>query len=129
MTAMEYYSLLKDNCNAHTYPDRAMRMKQYMRNKFEFYGINSPLRKEIVRKLVHKNGYPSQEIMPEFLLLCWKDEYREMQYFAMDILGKRLKYIDENYGALFEKMILDKSWWDTVDWIASRGVGQVVFIQ
>jgi 3-methyladenine DNA glycosylase AlkD len=123
LTAKDYYSKAKEICKINADSDRAKSMEKYMRNKFNYYGFNAPRRKELVRELIKDYGYPSKELMPEFIQLCWADEYRELQYMAMDILARRLKYIDESYASLFEEMITNKSWWDTVDWIAARGVG------
>ena len=36
--------------------DTAIAMKQYMRNQFEFFGIPSPQRKEIIESLLMNNN-------------------------------------------------------------------------
>ena len=43
--------------------------------------------------------------------------------FAMEFLGKSAKKETENIINLYEFMITTKSWWDTVDYIASNLVG------
>jgi len=109
--------------NSHT--DNAVRMKSYMRDQFEFYGIKSPLRKELLRQFLNKNGKPSIESLKDVVQLLWDNEHREMQYLAMDIMQKYLNKLDEPFLPFLENLILQKSWWDTVDWIAPNGFGRV----
>ena len=55
-----------------------------------------------------------------FVQLCYDDEYREMQYAALQMLEKsQRKHADKENIAVLEKRITEKAWWDTVDWIAS----------
>ena len=103
----------------------AIRMKSYMRDQFDYYGINSPLRKELLSSFLKENGKPSNEDLKQVVELLWKNDHREMQYVAMDIMGKMIRVLDDSYLLFLEKLILTKSWWDTVDWIAPTGIGHV----
>ena len=100
-------------------------MSKYMRGMFSYYGIGAPERKRLIQQVLKQTGIPEAGFMIPFLKLCWACEEREMQYAAMDILGKRKKFINEEYGRVFETLITEKSWWDTVDWLASHGVGHL----
>lgn len=54
----------------------------------------------------------------------WQLPEREFQYFAQELI---LKYEDdytEDIIDLFEYMLTNKSWWDTVDHIAKKLVGE-----
>jgi 3-methyladenine DNA glycosylase AlkD len=107
----------------HADPANAIQMRKYMKDKFAFYGINSPLRKEICKE--HKNQYglfPEAQTMG-IVRWCWETPEREYQYFAMEFLGKNQKNVHQEMITLYEYMITTKSWWDTVDYIAANLVG------
>lgn len=98
-------------------------MKKYMREQFEFFGIKSQLRDEIYREFLKKYGLPSLENLNDYLRYLWEKPERDFQYVGMFIIEKIIKKADENLIDLLEYMIITKSWWDTVDYIAARLVG------
>lgn len=53
----------------------------------------------------------------------WQKPEREYQYAAQELAAKYLRHSDKRDIDLFEWMITTKSWWDTVDFIASTIVG------
>ena len=103
--------------------ENAIPMKKYMRNKFEFYGIKSPERKSIYAQFKKSNGLIPQSEKKEIIRWCWEADQREYQMFAMEFLGRSSKKESEDIINLYEYMIVTKSWWDTVDYIASNLVG------
>jgi len=112
--------IFRENTN----PNNAEPMKKYMKGKFEFLGIKKPLRTELLKNFYKEYGNPETSEIKEIVLELWNLPEREFQYCAISILRKFLKYYDESYFDLFEKMIITKSWWDTVDGIASWLVGE-----
>jgi 3-methyladenine DNA glycosylase AlkD len=104
-------------------PIKAKQMKAYMKDHFDFYGISAP-----DRKVIFAHWLPLvKQLQPDFWSLIWelwqKDE-REYQMVAVDLLQKRPKKdYSEGDWAEFEWIITQKSWWDTVDLIASNCVG------
>jgi 3-methyladenine DNA glycosylase AlkD len=111
--------LFERNADAET----ATGAKKYMRNRYEFYGIKSPLRKEIIRQFYKENGLPENEEVEEIIKDCWQQPQREFQYFAMEMLNKIAKKAGRERIELYEFTIVNKSWWDTVDFIAANPVG------
>ncbi len=105
--------------------ENAVPMKRYMRDQFDYYGIKSPLRKELLRQFLIEKGKPKVEDIKQIVTLLWDNKYREMQYVAMDIMEKLLNKFDDSFLPFLEKLVLKKSWWDTVDWIAANGIGRV----
>ncbi len=101
-------------------------MKQYMRNKFEFYGIKAPLRKELVKELIQEKGKLPFEELKDVVALLWVNPHREAQYFAMDLMTKTKKQFTLEDISFFEELIVTKSWWDTVDWLAPHGIGTIL---
>jgi 3-methyladenine DNA glycosylase AlkD len=101
----------------------AIQMKKYMKDKFVFFGIHSPLRKEIYKAHKNQHGLIPEKQTMEIVRWCWQAPEREYQYFAMEFLGKKQKRVQPDMIGLYEYMITTKSWWDTVDFIAANLVG------
>jgi len=98
-------------------------MKKYMKNKFEFFGIKSPLRKEIYKNHKNEFGLLPDENFEQIVRWCWAQPQREYQYFAMEFLGRQKKKANIEIIDLYEFLITEKSWWDTIDFIAAHLVG------
>ena len=84
-------------------------MEKYMRNKFRFLGIKAPERRNLAKKLF-KNIDINAEIDWDFVFKCWENDFREMQYLALDyikILQKTLLLKDITN---LKKLIVSKSW-------------------
>jgi len=102
---------------------RSEGMEKYMRNKFPFWGIDAATRRKKLSELLKEYGKPSAHQVEDVILELWQLEEREAQYIALDILEKTRFWQEEQSIDLFEQLILSKSWWDTVDSLASRMVG------
>lgn len=107
-------------------PVRAVPMKKYMKDKFEFFGISSALRKEIYKRIFKSNGIPETGNVEAIVKELWEKEEREYQYFAIFFLEKMIRKLDKDHIPLFEFMIVNKSWWDIVDFIASNLMGPLL---
>lgn len=103
--------------------ENAFYMKKYMKNRFEFYGIKSPLRKELSKPFLKKENLPNITEINSIIKELWREPQRELQYFAMDLLSKYSKQLKDEDYTIFEYMIINKSWWDTVDYISAVLVG------
>lgn len=104
--------------------DDAIAMSLYMRNKFKFLGIKSPKRKEIFKQ-IFENFKNNKEIDKEFVVKFFNKDYREFQYIAIDYLIKMKKYFLKDDIFFIKDLIITKSWWDTVDIIASNLLGEI----
>jgi len=93
-------------------------MEKYMRNQFKSLGVRTPVRREIQKKLIKELGLPEMFELKEIILDLWSSEYRDMQYFAMEILNQTIKKADNDFIEFLEYLILHKSWWDSIDFIA-----------
>ena len=98
-------------------------MKKYMKDRYEYFGIKSPLRKDIYREHKLQHGLIPLDETEEIIKWCWQQPQREYQYFAMEFLGKAMKKADKDSINLYVYMIANKAWWDTVDYIAANLVG------
>jgi 3-methyladenine DNA glycosylase AlkD len=118
-----YYSKFKAALESKQDSSRAIRMKAYMKGQFEFYGVSSPDRKGIVSGILGEMGNPDLDVLWGITGLMWADPHREMQYSCMDITNRSLKILDKSMTPYYNKLIGQKSWWDSVDWLAPRVMG------
>ncbi len=105
-------------------PANADPMAKYMKNLFPYLGIKTPKRKELFSEFIKENGLPELSELKQIVLDLWDLPEREFQYIAIGILRKFTKKWDESFIDLFEQLIITKSWWDSVDGIASWMVGE-----
>ncbi|WP_152655462.1 DNA alkylation repair protein [Oceanobacillus sp. CFH 90083] len=119
----EYTQAIHDLLIENEDTEDAVKMKKYMRNQFAFLGIRAPERKVLVKSLLEKHGNPPEEHFQEIMYELWKLPEREYQSIALDLMDRRIKRFKEEDIELLEHLIVNKSWWDTVDWIASKHAG------
>ncbi|WP_456272973.1 DNA alkylation repair protein [Bacillus sp. AK031] len=106
--------------------ENATPMEAYMRNQFDFLGIRTPKRKMLLAVFLKENGKPSLDELPEMARALWKQPEREFQYIALALLDKERRKLEPEHLSLLEELIVSKSWWDTIDTIASRLAGFVI---
>jgi 3-methyladenine DNA glycosylase AlkD len=122
----DYVNKLVDWMSVHRNEENAEPMKKYMRNQFEFLGIKTPQRTALLREFLKEHGKPHLEDLSETVLGLWELPEREFQYIALALLEKDVKKLTESHVKLAEKLIVTKSWWDTVDHLATRIVGTIL---
>jgi len=101
----------------------AQQQKAYMRNKFEFYGMKAPLRRQIQKPFLVKQFLPPKSELTEIVKTLWAKPHRDYHHFAMDMSFKYIKQMEKKDIELFEFMVINQSWWDTVDFIATKLIG------
>ncbi|MCM3567117.1 DNA alkylation repair protein [Neobacillus mesonae] len=106
-------------------PVNADQMEKYMKNHFPFFGIKSPERKEIEKQFFQETEILKEPFNQDFILELWEQAEREYQYTALAYIEKSLKRLGKKDLALMETLITKKSWWDTVDPLASKPVGKI----
>lgn len=104
-------------------PAEADGMRRYMQDRFEFLGVKRPARNAAARAYFKATGLPSAAELPAVLRQFWKARPREMQYAGQDLLIARKRDFDAHTIDLIEELIVTKSWWDTVDMLASNAAG------
>lgn len=119
----QYIKSLKKVFSDNANPKNAVPMKRYMKDQFDFFGIQSNRRRELQRPFMKKENLPYIKKIEEIIKELWTLPEREFQYFGMELLEKYVKKADKKILTLFEYMIITKSWWDTVDMIAIKLVG------
>ncbi|WP_413305081.1 DNA alkylation repair protein [Bacillus sp. 1P10SD] len=105
--------------------EEAEPMTKYMKNHFPFLGIKSPLRKELEKGFFKKTGMLNEPFDQEFILGLWEKDEREYHYLALTYMEKSFKKLQKEDLPLMERLIVTKSWWDTVDALAAKPVGKI----
>lgn len=105
---------------------RAAAMAAYMRDLFPFLGLPTPVRRAASRPLLAETkGWPEADLAA-LARACWALPEREYQYFACDVLVKRAGSLSPDFVPVLRELVTTKSWWDTVDALASRVAGPLV---
>lgn len=108
----------------HANPKIAFEHKAYMRNQFEFYGIKAMERREIQKPFLIKEFLPKKEELDNIIKSLWEKPQRDYQYFSQELAFRYVNQLEEKDINLFEYMVTHKSWWDTVDFIAAKLMGE-----
>jgi 3-methyladenine DNA glycosylase AlkD len=97
----------------HRNPAVAQGMSAYMRDKFKYLGIPTPLRRELSKEFL-KTSKKDITIDWDFIFKCFSLE-REFCYLALDYLAllKHLLTIDDI--SKLKDLALNNSWWDSID--------------
>ena len=101
----------------------ALKQQEYVRNKFKYYGLTTTERRKIQAPFLIKDFLPPKEELPSLTKHLWEKEQREYQYFAQELVFKYAKKVQKHDIALYEYMVKTKSWWETVDFIATKLMG------
>lgn len=118
-----FETALRQAFEQHANRENAYHMKRYMRELFDFYGINSPARKNIIKTLRHQHGLPLLAELKDFCLYCFQQKEREWQYAVGDLMTPLARKMDPSWLPVLEELIVTKSWWDTVDFISPKLCG------
>jgi 3-methyladenine DNA glycosylase AlkD len=103
-------------------PPRAEAMAKYMRDQFPFFGVPAPALRTLERVAFGGLPEPTPDDLRQIALACWERPEREFQYIACDYLQKH----PPDSLPLLRELITTKSWWDTVDALATRITGGLV---
>lgn len=113
----------QDELRAHANPHLAVPMAAYLKNQFTLLGIKSGPRKELYPSYFSEWKKLSSEEHKLIALELWQQPEREFQYAAVDWMRRIKLYSQPESILLFEQMVTENSWWDTVDSLAVNLVG------
>ncbi len=107
-------------------PVRARGMAKYMRDLFPFAGIPTPERTALQRQALAALPKPLASEVIAAATLLWELDEREYQYAACALLARHAKLLSPGDLPAVRRLVESKSWWDTVDTLASNVVGPMV---
>jgi 3-methyladenine DNA glycosylase AlkD len=117
---------LDDQLTSAADPARAAAMAAYMRDQFAFAGVPAPALRKLSRDVLAGLPAPDEADLRAVVTEAWQRPHREYQYFACDYLRKHLAVPGPALLTDLRTLITTKSWWDTVDALATRVVGGLV---
>jgi len=117
---------LTTDLQAHADPERAVGMAAYMKDNFEYLGLSSPVRKQLQKPLIRASRHCGPDEILDIADECWRQDFREFQYVAMDLLRARSKLLRKDDLPRLRHFIETKSWWDSVDALSSHPLGTLV---
>jgi len=102
-------------------PKLAEGMRAYMKNRFDFFGIQTPVRRGISKSILHECKSLSKSETIALAKKLWKRPERECHYLAQELLCQNIrKNIELEDIEWMEYFVLNNSWWDTVDVVAPK---------
>ncbi len=113
-----YFAKVKELFLEHGNHEYALKQIAYMKNHFNFYGLKMERWSSLTKIHHHAFGISTPDNIFELITCCFDEEYRELHYFALQTFEKHQKKLGQAALPLLEYMITNKSWWDSVDWIA-----------
>lgn len=123
---MKYTEYLKQLFENEKNEEQANAMARYMKDQFPFYGIKTPERRKCMSVFFRETGILKLPLSHDFCLQLWELPEREFQNAALDYLAHYAKKLEMDDLSLLKTLITTKSWWDTVDMIATKLVGNLV---
>lgn len=104
----------------------AKAMRAYMKDIAPFFGIKTPQRRALLKAHVDRYGLPPIAELPAICHSAFAQPEREWHYMAVDLLVRLAKKLGPEHLPLLEELVTTKSWWDTVDLLASNVVGVIL---
>ena len=107
--------------------ERAASAAAYMRNLFPFMGIRMPELAVIYRDVTADLPPPTGDAeLAAVAHACWEASEREYQYIGTTYLQKHVRRATPAFMPTLERLVTTRSWWDTVDALATNVAGPLV---
>lgn len=116
----KYIKDIKKTLESKKNSERAEWSRAYMLHQFDFLGIVTAERRKISKEWMKVNAMNDWEQVELIVSECWDMKQREYQYFAVELMAFYKKIWQPKVIVLFEKCLTEKSWWDSVDHLASE---------
>lgn len=120
---MDFYIDLKNKFEKNRDEEKADQMSAYMRRLFSFYGIQAQARRTLYKDFL-KEEKKTGAIDWDLVDKAFEDDYREVQYFAMDYLKAMETYLSFQDLGKLKTYVKTKQWWDTID-VLSKTIGSI----
>lgn len=121
---MEFVTHIQQQLRQQANASYKEQMEAYMKQKFTFFGVKAPIRKQILKESINLYKTEATDNCRTITLQLFNLPERELHYCAMELLARFLKNkYDPEDIQLIQKLITTHSWWDTVDFIAKHILG------
>ncbi len=107
-------------------PKQAEGMSAYMKHQFSFIGIPAPTRRKLIQTIeVTAVQQCCEADLLELAQALWQQTEREFHYCAIELLIRGQARLSLAALPVIEQFISTQSWWDSVDTLASKVVGDL----
>ena len=113
---------LKKKANA----DRAVGAKRYLKSPYQFFGVDSAGKREILKKWLKNNPELGIEEVVKMAGELWSSRYHEKKTLAVMLLQRYAKKLEYKHLSFLEKMVREVNNWDHLDEISIRLLGQLI---
>ncbi len=105
---------------------RAQTASAYMRDHFPFIGMRTEIRRNAQKSWIDSlKTLEDRKLRWSIIRALWEKEERDYQHTAIDLLNScPKKFYSEEDAVELEWILNQKSWWDSVDAIASNYLGK-----
>ncbi|AVW10606.1 DNA alkylation repair protein [Lactiplantibacillus paraplantarum] len=90
-------------------------MAKYMRDQFQFLGVKSPERRELLRPIRQASYQLTTHQLQHWLAFYYQQPYREYQYVAIDLALANLRRLTPAQYQWCQQQLTVTPWWDSVD--------------
>lgn len=94
---------------------KAVSSSRYLHYQFLFYGLQTPMRRRLSTKYFKENRIGTAAELHKIIKDAYGSSYREMHYFAIELLAFNKSLWTHKTIDLIEWMLITNSWWDSVD--------------
>ena len=106
---MEYEKMFEELENGGD-AQRAVAMSAYMKDSFQFIGVQKPVMMEIIKPYIR--AAKKAAVDWDFIDLCWEKKYREAQYVGVEYILAVQKQLTDRDLPRLKRLIVTKPWWD-----------------
>jgi 3-methyladenine DNA glycosylase AlkD len=120
---------LKKSLRAAADPAKAPAMQAYMKSSMPYLGVQAPQLRLALRAVFAVHPLESFEQWSDAVIELWREaRYREERYAAIELAGYARYHPFRTLNALpmYEEMITCGAWWDFVDAISTRQLGELL---
>ncbi len=110
-------------------PDRAKGAQAYMKTSDPFFGVDAPTLRRELKALYAEFPPKDSKTYQAQILQLWSLPQREAKYAAVEWARHFKAFITLNALPLYERMVREGRWWDTVDAIAAHLIGKLLLDQ
>lgn len=110
-------------------PAKAPAMQAYMKSEMPYRGVQSTPLRHAIRPLFAAHPLGSFEEWRDTVLALWREaQYREERYAAIELIGHPAyrSFCTLEALPIYEELIVSGAWWDFVDAIAGRHIGELL---
>jgi len=110
-------------------PERAAGAQAYMKSAMPFHGVGAVPLRAICKRAFAAHPVTNAAAWRKDVLAIWRGaKFREERYAAIELTGDRRALAFQVMASLpmYEEMIVTGAWWDLVDALATKRLGEIL---